>query len=93
MMKLCPTCHRDLDEIEQMGVLVDFCPNCHGIWLERGELEKITEYTRRMESADDVSATTPRFIKVYETGTRRSSEDTLTSKNSSFNLLDIFRQR
>lgn len=29
------------------SILVDWCPQCHGIWLDRGEFEAITEYLRR----------------------------------------------
>ncbi len=31
-------------EIERFGVLVDICPSCKGVWLDRGELEKILHY-------------------------------------------------
>ena len=37
----CPVCDDKLREIERHGVMVDICPSCKGIWLDRGELEKI----------------------------------------------------
>lgn len=38
---LCPNCRVDLVMGERLGVEVDYCPNCRGIWLDRGELDKI----------------------------------------------------
>jgi len=37
----CPKCGMDLHEVEFMGVMVDVCEECHGIWLDHGELETI----------------------------------------------------
>lgn len=41
----CPVCGMDMREIERFGVLVDICPSCKGVWLDRGELEKIINYS------------------------------------------------
>lgn len=38
----CPKCGTLLNEVAKAGVLIDVCDHCLGIWLERGELEKIT---------------------------------------------------
>ena len=38
----CPTCvDVELQEIKKESVLIDVCPTCKGIWLDRGELEMI----------------------------------------------------
>lgn len=39
----CPLCHVDLKMSERHGVEVDYCPKCRGVWLDRGELDKIIE--------------------------------------------------
>ena len=40
----CPTCkHTNLVISERQGVEIDYCPECRGIWLDRGELDKIIE--------------------------------------------------
>lgn len=40
----CPVCKdATLLMTEKQGVEVDYCPECRGIWLDRGELEKIIE--------------------------------------------------
>jgi hypothetical protein len=42
----CPSCAADgppLVVIERQGIEIDYCPRCRGVWLERGELEKLIE--------------------------------------------------
>lgn len=39
----CPVCDEKLRAVQKYGVEVDICPGCKGIWLDRGELEKILE--------------------------------------------------
>jgi Zn-finger nucleic acid-binding protein len=43
----CPRCDGLLDSRERQGVTVDVCGRCRGIWLDRGELEKLLSYARR----------------------------------------------
>lgn len=39
----CPVCKDSvLAMTEKKGVEVDYCPTCRGVWLDRGELEKLT---------------------------------------------------
>jgi Zn-finger nucleic acid-binding protein len=47
-MLLCPACMVELKIAERQGVEIDYCPQCRGIWLERGELDKILERSRRV---------------------------------------------
>ena len=37
----CPFCKSSMDKIKRANVTVDRCPNCQGIWLDKGELDKI----------------------------------------------------
>lgn len=39
----CPVCHVDLVMSDRQGVEIDYCPKCRGVWLDRGELDKIIE--------------------------------------------------
>ena len=39
----CPLCDVRLVEVQRQGVLIDACPECRGIWLDRGEVEKLVE--------------------------------------------------
>ena len=45
----CPKCDTLLNEVTKAGVLVDVCDRCLGVWLERGELDKITTRLRELE--------------------------------------------
>jgi uncharacterized protein len=40
----CPTCTNALLVMsERQGVEIDYCPQCRGVWLDRGELDKLLE--------------------------------------------------
>lgn len=39
----CPNCNVPLIMSERQGIEIDYCPQCRGIWLDRGELDKIIE--------------------------------------------------
>ena len=39
----CPICNVDLLMSERQGIEIDYCPQCRGVWLDRGELDKIIE--------------------------------------------------
>lgn len=49
----CPRCQVDLAISDRQGVEIDFCPQCRGVWLDRGELDKITERAARFVDRDD----------------------------------------
>jgi Zn-finger nucleic acid-binding protein len=40
---LCPNCDAELVMSDRQGVEIDYCPKCRGVWLDRGELDKIIE--------------------------------------------------
>lgn len=39
----CPICKLPLVMSDRQGVEIDYCPQCRGVWLDRGELDKIIE--------------------------------------------------
>ena len=39
----CPVCRVPLVMSDRQGVEIDYCPQCRGVWLDRGELDKIIE--------------------------------------------------
>ena len=43
----CPVCRVPLVMSERQGVEIDYCPQCRGVWLDRGELDKIIERSTR----------------------------------------------
>ena len=40
---LCPVCRVPLSMSDRQGIEIDYCPQCRGVWLDRGELDKIIE--------------------------------------------------
>ena len=49
----CPVC-KDVTLLmsEKKGIEIDYCPECRGIWLDRGELEKLTEKENEVVNLD-----------------------------------------
>ena len=39
----CPTCNVNLVMSNRNEIEIDYCPECRGVWLDRGELDKIIE--------------------------------------------------
>ena len=51
---LCPTCDNvNLAMADRQGIEIDYCPKCRGIWLDRGELDRL------IERADQASVPPP----------------------------------
>jgi uncharacterized protein len=40
---LCPQCKVELKIADRQGIEIDYCPTCRGVWLDRGELDKILD--------------------------------------------------
>jgi N utilization substance protein A len=55
----CPVCGQSLREVERSGVAIDICPGCKGVWLDRGELEKLIAREAGGRSKVAVAATQP----------------------------------
>jgi Zn-finger nucleic acid-binding protein len=54
----CPVCTTpELVMSERQGIEIDYCPQCRGVWLDRGELDKIIE--RSGQDLARASAATP----------------------------------
>ena len=45
-LPLCPNCQSNMQTLNRADVECDMCPTCRGVWLDRGELEKIIEGAR-----------------------------------------------
>lgn len=52
----CPTCKTGLVLSDRQGVEIDYCPTCRGVWLDRGEFDKII--ARSTEDASPAARTT-----------------------------------
>ncbi|WP_106767141.1 zf-TFIIB domain-containing protein [Paenibacillus faecalis] len=48
----CPVCNDvRLREVQKDDVMIDICPECKGVWLDRGELEKLMQEVREVRPA------------------------------------------
>jgi len=55
----CPNCEIPLMMTERKGIEIDFCTQCRGIWLDRGELDKIIDI-----STQEMAETIPEPISL-----------------------------
>ena len=45
----CPNCSNAMQESKKYEVDIDYCPRCKGVWLDRGEIDKIANIQSRYE--------------------------------------------
>lgn len=62
----CPSCDETLMMTERSGVEIDYCPKCRGIWLDKGELDKIIERSLPFDNSADNS--------YYDQGKHKNNE-------------------
>lgn len=46
----CPNCDHLLHITERQNVEIDYCPSCRGVWLDKGELDKIIQFSNQQIS-------------------------------------------
>lgn len=56
---MCPNCNSNMQALNRNNVEFDMCPTCRGVWLDRGELEKIIESARADASPSTPQAAAP----------------------------------
>jgi uncharacterized protein len=49
----CPIDDTELRLTERQGIEIDYCPTCRGIWLDRGELDKMLERSLQTPYAEE----------------------------------------
>ncbi|MDP2144827.1 MAG: zf-TFIIB domain-containing protein [Gallionella sp.] len=73
----CPVCKTvSLMMTERQGIEIDYCPQCRGVWLDRGELDKIIE--RSMNASPATMADThvqPRTTQHHSDHGRRDTHN------------------
>jgi hypothetical protein len=69
----CPVCDSSLQMTERSGVEIDYCPKCRGVWLDRGELDKIIERSAPVSDVNRLSVDRDRHYDSDESGTSRES--------------------
>lgn len=80
----CPNDNTTLVMTDRNGVEIDYCPECRGVWLDRGELDKIIE--RSSATVQGNQASQPRNDRYSSTGEYKNQKH---RKKDSF-LGDLF---
>ncbi len=74
----CPCCpETNLVLSERQGIEIDYCPKCRGIWLDRGELDKIIEKS-------DNATFEPRRVETQDSQYRHDNHQKPYKKKKSF---------
>lgn len=87
----CPVCREvTLVMADRQGIEVDYCPQCRGVWLDRGELDKIIERVVRAQGGvtRESSHERDRDIRAYPD--HRDDEDYRHKKKRRHLLDELF---
>lgn len=103
---LCPNCNTSMQTVSRSGVELDMCPSCRGVWMDRGELEKVLGAVRediedRGQPRKPPERESDAFRRHPEDGVRRYSDDDgrrrqgwdddrVPKKKRGFDIFDIF---
>ncbi|RKF13000.1 hypothetical protein D6850_15980 [Roseovarius spongiae] len=78
----CPIDGADLVMTERAGVEIDYCPKCRGVWLDRGELDKIIERSAQVPPQPQA--------RIYEASGHDRNEQPRRKKKRGGFLEDLF---
>ena len=62
----CPVCSGEMREMVREGVTIDSCMQCRGVWLDRGELEKLAAALTAQMAAPAAPAQEPGFWQRHQ---------------------------
>ena len=93
---MCPICSTELKMSDRAGIEIDYCPKCRGVWLDRGELDKIIEKSSADANSGESrkTASNPEFPaygeKYYEKPRRQDDEKYNGNRKRKSFLGDLF---
>ncbi|OHE61118.1 MAG: hypothetical protein A2X71_11330 [Thiobacillus sp. GWE1_62_9] len=86
----CPICKEvNLVMTERQGIEIDYCPECRGVWLDRGELDKFIEHSERQASGRPRGDSSDR-TRESERQERHDRDDEYRGKPRKSFLRDLF---
>ncbi|MDQ3986132.1 MAG: zf-TFIIB domain-containing protein [Actinomycetota bacterium] len=78
----CPLDGTELRIADRSGVEIDYCPKCRGVWLDRGELDKIIDRAGAFDESYDYARTNaPKAKAIRRRNPRASSRNSLNSSD------------
>ena len=87
----CPNDGAVLVMSERSGIEIDYCPTCRGVWLDRGELDKIIERAAR-EFASPAAAAQPAPLPAAAAPQVAPPQPTPQQQGYPANPMDVLRQ-
>jgi uncharacterized protein len=84
----CPICDIEMRISDYEGIEIDYCPQCRGVWLDRGELEKIIariepQLSSNRDKGDDKNK--QEELSHYKTRHSKDSRNDEYSRNEQYN--------
>jgi len=77
----CPNCEETLVMTERQGVEIDYCPKCRGVWLDKGELDKIIEKSLSAESSQQLKSQDEKRSREHDDGDDDDDDEGFFSRN------------
>jgi len=95
---MCPNDSAQMQTLDRNGVQFDMCPTCRGVWLDRGELEKLMEGSAPPAPAPQAYAPPPQQSQLWgqtqqpyrEPPRYRDDDDYRYKKKKRDSIFDIF---
>ena len=90
---ICPVCQGSFREVIREGILIDICTQCQGVWLDRGELEKLITLSREDRDIPLPPPAQPRPRREEDYAPRYEGRDFAhghKKKKKGFDFGDIF---
>jgi Zn-finger nucleic acid-binding protein len=93
---MCPNCDGSMQAVQRAGVEFDMCPKCRGVWLDRGELEKLIALEHAEAAAQAPAQRPQEYAQPRYDEPRRYKDDHGRyghqghHKKKRFDLFDIF---
>lgn len=90
MTLICPKCGSDMRAYERNGVTIDQCTGCRGIFLDRGELERLTDAESAYYGSRQAAAPPARYPEDQYRGDRDDHYSSTKKRRPSSFLGDLF---
>lgn len=85
----CPNDQNTLIITERQNIEIDYCPECRGVWLDRGELDKMLERSAGINTAPAAEVRQP-YTQEPQRQEYRSSDQRYKHKKKESFLGDLF---
>jgi Zn-finger nucleic acid-binding protein len=82
----CPNCDQVLAITERHRIEIDYCPSCRGVWLDKGELDKIIAYVNNQLPENNQPQYTDSIQRAFDYAPRpKHGSEQYRKKKSFFN--------